>query len=309
MPIKYNLESINYYLIEKKGSLTLIDAGIDNDECWEQLIGTIKEIGFTMADLDRIILTHSHEDHIGLVNRITSVKEVPVYTHIKSIQHLKKNKNFINRRIGFFEKLYREMGCGIAGEQQVQKLKDWYKKSDGDEIKADLIPLIDSDAVNGLTVIETPGHSPDHIVLYDEQQKRVFVGDQILNHISSNAIIEPDQKGNRIFTLVQYIQSLKKCLLLDAEVFYPGHGEFITNHKELIQIRLRNINEKASKIMKLIKEGVPTANQLALTYYKDKYQSEFSLVISEIIGYLDYLETEKKIDKELKNGIWHYHTT
>lgn len=309
VPTKNSLRTFNFYLLEETDSLSLIDTGVDSEECWEYLIRIMTEKGFTIHDLTRIIITHNHQDHIGLVNRISSIREIPVYAHVESIHRLKRDKEFFSLRIEFFKKLYREMGCGDYGEQQVQKLKNAVRDNEKNKILADIFPLIDSDTVAGLQVIETPGHSPDHLIFFDEQRKWLFGGDHLISHISSNALVEPDREGKRKLTLIEYVESLKKCLKLDIETVFPGHGELIYNHKELINTRLKGINKKSEKILRLIESGISTANQLAYTYYKHHYHSEFPLVMSEIIGHLDYLEMLKKIQKELKDGLWQYHST
>lgn len=307
VPAKYGLKTFNYYLREEAGSLSLIDAGVDTEECWDAFMNTLGENGFALHDLDRIILTHNHEDHVGLINRISAVKEIPVYAHAKSIHRLKRDKEFFSLRVEFFQELYREMGCGAAGEQQVEKLKAAMKKNEKDKIKAEIISLAESDTIAGLQVIETPGHSPDHLVFLDEAKKQLFGGDHLIGHISSNAIVEPDQEGRRLLTLVEYIDSLKKCSRFDIETIFPGHGNFIYSHRELIHHRLEKIHEKSERLLGLIDSGLLTAAQLAQTYYRDKYESQFSLVMSEIIGQLDWLETQKKVQKEQKDGIWHYY--
>jgi glyoxylase-like metal-dependent hydrolase (beta-lactamase superfamily II) len=307
VPTKYSLRTFNFYLLQEGDSLSLIDAGINSEECWESFMQTMAENRFTLDDLTRIIITHNHEDHVGLINRISSIKEIPLYAHKESIHRLKRDPEFFSLRIQFFNQLYQEMGCGAAGEKQVQKLKEAARNNEKNKIRANILPLTDSDMIAGLQVIETPGHSPDHLVFFDAQRKWLFAGDHLISHISSNALIEPDRNGRRILTLLQYIDSLKKCATLDIETLYPGHGELVYNHRELITTRLHRIDQKAEKILHLIQNGISTASQLALTYYKDKYQSQFALVMSEIIGHLDYLEILHKIEKEIKNGVWHYY--
>ena len=90
---------------------------------------------------------------------------------------------------------------------------------------------------------------------------------------------------------------------------FPAHGELIHNHRELINNRLAKMDVKAEKLLQLIKSGHSTANELALIYYKKQYNTEFSLVMSEIIGHLDYLETKNKVEKKMKHGVWRYHAS
>lgn len=87
---------------------------------------------------------------------------------------------------------------------------------------------------------------------------------------------------------------------------YSGHGELIRQPYELIEKRLAGIAEKSERFLSLIQSGILTANELAQTYYKKRYIQLFSLVMSEIIGHLDYLEVNGKVEKEWAHGVWHY---
>lgn len=303
---KFNLQSLNYYLVEEQDSLTLMDAGIDSDECWDHFIHALSDKGYTLNDLTRIILTHSHEDHTGIINRILSKRKLPIYAHVDAIPQLKRDKDFLLSRIEFFKQLYSEMNCGDSGVLQIEKMNNSLQNNAKKCIDADIIPITETDSIAGLQVIETPGHSPDHLVFFDREKKWLYSGDHLVNHISSNAIVEPNYDGNRRHTLIEYIESLQKCLKLDIDVVFSGHGPAITNPKELINLRLTRIQQKSNDILQLIKSGLSTGNQIAQAFYKDKYYSEFYLVMSEIIGHLDLLESTNKIQKEMKNGIIRY---
>lgn len=302
----YDVGDVNMYLIEESGVLTLIDAGIDSDECWDAFMLTLSQNGYSLSGLSQIWLTHNHQDHIGLVNRITKLRDIPVYAHQESIPRLKRDPEFLSLRIRFFEQLYREMGCGEAGDQQILKLQDALRRNEQFKIHTEITTLSDSDELGGYKVIEVPGHAPDHIAFWDAQRQWLFAGDHLLKTISSNAFIEPDLKGNRKFTLVEYACSLNRCLSLDADTVFPGHGELIGDSKDLIEKRLMRIGQKAEKIRDMIQSGGSTPYELAQSYYPSKYISVFAPVMSEIIGLLDYLDANDRIKKMQRNGVWHY---
>ncbi|MFC8686794.1 MBL fold metallo-hydrolase [Brevibacillus porteri] len=307
VPTPYDVGDVNLFLFEEKGELSLIDAGIDSEQCWEALVQTLAVHGFTLHDLSRILITHNHVDHIGLINQIAMHQDILVYAHPEAIPRMKRDRDFLTMRIQFFDQLYREMGCGEGGARQVQKLQEAVIANERFKIEPEIIPIIEADRIGSFQVVEVFGHAPDHLAFWDADRSWLFAGDHLIHHISSNAFVEPDREGRRIRTVVAYVQSLKKCLALDAEIVFAGHGEWIGNHKELIEKRLARIEVKAEKIRALIHSGIETAYELAQNYYPTKYSQAFSPVMSEIIGLLDYLEAENRIHKRKSNGIWRYY--
>lgn len=305
IPDKSSLKSINFYLVKQDQSLTLIDAGVNTEACWAGLVETLNKNGFTVKDITEIILTHHHIDHIGLVNRITSETPIPVYAHPDAILRLKRDKTFLEMRVEFYEQLYKEMGTGETGDRHVAYLKTAIQKNKQNALQADIIAISEQQILN-FNIIDIPGHSPDQIAFYDQRSKHLFAGDLLIEHISSNALVEPDYSGRRIPALSQHIDSMKKCLTLDVDLVFSGHGSVIKEPESLITKRLDRIETKAEQLVQLIESGSSTGSELAQSYYKNTYFEQFSLVMSEIIGHLDYLDSKGKLSKELIQGIWHY---
>jgi len=306
IPSQSCLKSINFYLVKTEHSLSLVDAGLNNDDCYNALINILNENGFSLTDLTDIILTHHHIDHIGLVNRLNNEHKIPIYTHPLSIPRLTRDSTFLKMRVEFFSILYAQMGCGEMGKKQVEYLKEAITKNRKNAITAMLHPLEDSQ-LHHFDIINTPGHAPDQIALYDSKNKWLLSGDLLISHISSNALVEPDLYGNRIHTLVEHINSLRKCSSLQLDLVFPGHGEIIKTPNDLIQKRLERIEEKSEKLLNLINEGFNTGSSLAQIYYKSIYEKQFALVMSEIIGFLDYLDVQGKVSKKLVEGVWRYY--
>lgn len=289
--------------------VTLIDTGYHSDECWDALISALAVSGFSLDDIDRIILTHSHPDHIGLANRIAMLRGIPVYVHHEALYRLRQDADFLEMRVEFFHELYQSMGCGVEGVHQVQKLRESISANKQQRVEGEIVTLNDGNIIAGLEVIATPGHSPDHIVLRHPRQRWLFLGDLLILHMTSNALIEPDRAGRRLPTLIQYIDSLDKILDLDVDIAYSGHGQPIQQFRNLSLTRLQGIYKRADKICRYVANGLSIPKDIALAYYKELYRHEFTFVMSEVIGYLDYLELNGKLRKERINGIWHYTVT
>lgn len=306
LDVDHKLKSFNSYLVEDGHTLSLIDAGINKDDYWNLFMNTIHTFGFDIRDLSGILLTHHHFDHIGLVNRITDEVSVPVYAHEKAIPRLKRDPEFMQLRVDFYKNLYEEMGCGEAGRKQIDYLQNAIIKHKHTAIKAEITPL--ERRIYGFQVIEVPGHSPDQVAFYNEEARVLFGGDVLIDHISSNALIEPDERGERILSLIQQMSSLNRCSELPLDYVFSGHGAIIDNHKRLIDTRLNNVEIKATRLLTLINNGASTANDIAQQYYQKIYETQFPLVMSEIIGHLDFLEVNRKVRTEKVNGVWRYYS-
>ncbi|MGO4887621.1 MBL fold metallo-hydrolase [Anaerobacillus sp. MEB173] len=303
---EHGLRTYNFYLIRHGKSLTLIDAGAPVDSCWNELMKTLEGNGFSLTDVSEILLTHHHIDHVGLVNRITEKHPIPVYAHPNSIPRVKRDADFLTMRIDFFDQLYRQMDCGKEGQKHVHYLRTMQKKNDHLKLDPDIISLKGGMSIFDFQVFELPGHAPDQIAFVDEKRKWAFAGDHLIEHISSNAIVEPDHSGQRMHTLSDYKSSLLSFLNLNMDLVFSGHGDIIENPNKLIEMRLARIEEKSQKIKDLIEKGISTGSEVAKTLYQHRYQNQFSLVMSEIIGHLDVLEERHDIEKKVKNNVWYY---
>ena len=58
---------VNFYLVEEGGRLLLVDAGARGD--WDLLVGAVAALGRRLDDLEAVLLTHAHADHIGTAER------------------------------------------------------------------------------------------------------------------------------------------------------------------------------------------------------------------------------------------------
>ena len=87
-----------------------------------------------------------------------------VYAHPDALPRLKRDGDFLKMRADFFEKLYEEMGCGEAGRKQAAYLREAIIRNQNQSIQAEVTPVRENH--HGFSVIYTPGHAQDHIVLY-----------------------------------------------------------------------------------------------------------------------------------------------
>ena len=294
LPTESSLISYNFYIVQHEGKTFLVDAGIDRDDCWALFEEKLTEIGLTVRDLDAIILTHHHVDHIGLVNRIRNVHDVEVYAHPKAFLRLKRDRSYLEKRIAFFEDLYMKMGCKHEVNKEIARLRKAMVDNKSQALNGDLSPIKEGDHIFGFTILELPGHSVDHITLYHQESGIIFVSDVVIEHLSSNALIDLDENGSRTPALQQYERSLKRLRDMPIRKMYPGHGNIIDQPKQVIQQKLDRLEKKEQIILNSVTKR-QTAADVAKKVYRDKYEKLFPLVMSKVIGHLDHLVSLKKL--------------
>src|SRR5919202_2114649 len=69
----------NWYLVEDGGRLTVVDAGVPRS--WDSLLAALRDLGRGTDDVEAVVLTHAHFDHVGFAERARAQLGVPVYVH------------------------------------------------------------------------------------------------------------------------------------------------------------------------------------------------------------------------------------
>lgn len=293
------MKSINCYIIDDGHTKILIDGGIAREQYFEFFKTQLTNFGLSFDSIDVIILTHHHEDHTGIVNEVLSVKEVPVYAYYSAIERLQFDEPYLKNKLVFFEQLYKDYGCYDKARDRLNKLKKTIQNGKRKKINTNIIPLYDGDIVYGLEVMHMPGHSPDSILLYDADTKWAFSGDLVFKYGTSNALIDFDENMTLLPTVQQQLHSLRKCQQLSISMMFPGHQLPFADYVEVTQFYIDRIMRKCERLVAAIRDGYTTVLELAYAIYGQKTDLVFSLVMSEIIGYVvfaqskDYIKTVK----------------
>ena len=111
-----------------------------------------------------------------------------------------------------------------------------------------------------IEVIWTPGHSLEHICLYDRGRKILFSGDHILPittpHVGSDPFSPADPLGN-------YFNSLEKVSQLDVDLVMPGHQHILRNLRKRVRQILEHHKKRLEDLLNILDSEEKTAYQLA----------------------------------------------
>jgi len=141
--------------------LTLIDAGMVGSRL--TLERYLRRIGRRMDELDRIICTHGHPDHIGgLQELVRDRDDVAVLIHPDDLAGLQRPlREALARTEDRAERRGRIIQYLTKAPSAPVPIQD-----------GQVLPML-----GGLRVVHTPGHTPGSICLYAERLRMLFTGD------------------------------------------------------------------------------------------------------------------------------------
>jgi glyoxylase-like metal-dependent hydrolase (beta-lactamase superfamily II) len=230
----------------------------------------------------------------------------------EAVPYVSGDSAFIEWAETFYTDLYSSFGVPESlGKLELLKLRK-YRTFTG-TFMPDLTPMSGESVPGheGFVFLKTPGHSPDHLSLYNEGQGILIGGDVLLPHISSNALLEPPTRHGeeRPKTLLQYRETLQHLLTLNLKTIYPGHGDPFSHAHELIQKRLQDQAERANALERLLSDAPLTVFELCVLLFPKLYKKQLGLVVSEIAGHLDLLQEEGRITESIENGQMYFKKT
>ncbi|TQS74482.1 MBL fold metallo-hydrolase [Ornithinibacillus gellani] len=308
IPTPFAVGSVQAYLL-KGDYLSLVDAGVQTAEAWQAVNEQLKRIGYKESDIEQIILTHHHPDHTGLVERFSGVKHIVAHKHVD--KWLQKEEAFIQNYERFFLDFYKQNGVPEVFLQQLTSLRSLLQYGGEGRVTN---YISEGDSLPGHTdwqVIETKGHAQTHVSFFDPSMQILIAGDHLLEHVSSNPLLEPAYEGQkqRAKPLLQYRKNMEKLLPYTINWVLPGHGQPFQGIHKLINTRLHQQEERAQKVLGMLQEAPKTAFQICELLFPVHVQTQLHLTMSETIGQLDFLEEIGKVAWQKDNGVYHYYAT
>ncbi len=306
VPTPFYVGDVNIYLI-KEDPLTLIDVGPKTKKASDALREKLRRHGVEFKDIQRIVLTHAHEDHCGLAKQIRDeAKNAEIFVHGWETGHLfgrlaRAEHRKLMFRAGVPDSVFQEMQS-IYGEISLltDALSDGEFSALRDEMELEF-------ASGTLKVLHTPGHTPGSCSFIREANRTIIVGDCVLKRITPNPIVslDPVDAEKRFKSLAEYLVSLAKIRSYSPTLVYGGHGEPIHDFEEIFNRYVRAIDERQRNVISLVSKQGVTAFDAAQKLFPNAFDHNVHrfLAISESIAHLDYAETEGKIAVEFKEGV------
>ncbi len=310
IPTPFAVGPVNCYLIEDD-PLTIFDPGPNSGEAIEALVVGLRARGHELADIERIVVTHQHIDHLGLVEVVQHASNAEVVCLDKCRSWMENFHEEASATDRWASKMLVQHGVGeevaVALRAVAKAFRGWGSecKVDRTVAEGELLEFRD----RKLEVFHRPGHSSTDTVFWNAETQTLLSADHLIKHISSNPLLErPENEGDpRPQELVLYQQSMAKTREMPATMTLSGHGEPIVDHATLIDERSAMTAKRVEKLFNMLEEGGPqTAHELARGTWGNIAVTQAFLTLSEVLGNLDILENAGRVAPQENDGIVKY---
>jgi glyoxylase-like metal-dependent hydrolase (beta-lactamase superfamily II) len=242
----------NTWLIEGTEP-TLIDTGSGRPEHLAELAGRFEAALEPGSRLARVLVTHAHTDHAGGASALAA----------------------------------RWPGCQFAKlpwpERDPRFPVAWTALAD-DEI------VIAGDTA--LSVVHTPGHSPDHLCFFEPRSGTLFGGDLVMN---GGTVVIPASHGG---SLSQYLRSLQRVLELNPRRILPGHGPPIEQPASLLRAYLAHRLARERQIVDALRSRAMTVPELVAVVYAGLQPDLTGAAAESVLAHLAKLAEEDRARPE-----------
>ncbi len=215
-----NTYPFNWYVVEEAGRVTLVDSGWPGH--YAALVTGLRAIGRTVADIESILITHAHSDHVGMAGPLAREHRIPVFIHrddrqmAEGVLQLPWYGLLSNawRPHTAFNLLGHALANGLLAERGIANA---YTLEDGQEL----------DLPGRPRVIHVPGHTPGEVAFALPTRGVVLTGDTLVTEDLRSGVAGPPQFPH--ITLNgqdrQARRSVDKLREIGRATLLPGHGK------------------------------------------------------------------------------------
>ena len=307
MPLPFELDHINLYLVRDTDGWIVIDSGIGTDKTkslWDKIFDSLD------APIVGVLITHLHPDHVGLAGWITEKFKVPLYmsqteyftarafTGAKNSESKWRDEEYFTRA-GLDVEQVSSLVAGNKGYSNVvSPIPVSYRRlKQGDVLTFN---------GNSWEVMIGRGHSPEHVCLYSKTMNVLIAGDHILPQITPNiGVYSTEPEGN---TLQDYLTSLLPFAdLPNNPLVLPAHKHPFIGVAERVSQLIEHHQHHLSALIEACATPKSVVELLPVMFKRELSGRNIVFAVAECISHVNYLYFEGKLTRHLnEDGIYLY---
>lgn len=319
LPIDFTgLGHVNTYALEDGDGFALVDPGLPGEANWKVLLQRMAAAGIPLSRVHTVIVTHSHPDHFGGAGMLAAESGARVVTseHFRmwwdpqdidddELEAVAHDADVDDLPLPLRTTPWGGTPPGPPPERREEFLRSLRSGSPFFQPPRPTHRVADSDHITlagrewmGLF---TPGHTDDHLCLFDPTNGVLLVGDQVLPTITPHVsgLIEGD-------ALALFIESLDRLAGLDGvRTVLPAHGHPFTDLSGRVDELLVHHVERLEQIHQL-SGGAGWANVEDLSHQLFAPRSWGSMAESETYAHLEHLRLRDRAEVRHVDGKLEY---
>ncbi len=296
------LGHVNCYCIEDERGIALVDPGLPGDESWNALEARLAAAGYKVADVHTAVVTHSHVDHFGNANRLRHVAnaEILAHTDLRSIfpadeadENLEVDVDELSIE-DLSDRWERPTPWGTIFERPPDdEFRRWVKmrqqQGDAFAVPEPSIRVTDTELVKlgrrDWIAVHTPGHTEDHLCLFDPTEGIMLSGDHVLPTITPHISGMAPEGGS----LGRFFESLQRMHEFEVTTVLPAHGKVFSDlsgrSNEIVEHHLERLDQLRDMSDEL---GEATVTEFMQQLFRER--SWGTMAESETFAHLEHLQ-------------------
>jgi len=309
------LGHVNMYVMEDERGVAVVDPGMPTKESWAAVNERLRQLGIPMRRVHSVIVTHSHPDHYGGAERIRSESGADVITHrlFRTFYNPAEPPDLsVEEAATFMRSPFDPPPWG--GEPMKMEFSRRLRFAAAKRfprllrVPTPTVRLSEVDRVSFARrewiPVHTPGHTADHLCLFDAETGTLLSGDHVLPTITPH-ISGLTAHGD---PLTLFFDSLDKigAFASDVKVSLPAHGTPFTNTGERVQQIKDHHHERLQKIrdISVDYDRPATVNEFAQHLFSPRAQG--SMADSEAYAHLEHLRILGEFEQRDNDGVFEY---
>lgn len=324
------LGHVNCYVLEDERGIAVVDPGLPGDDSWNDLVDRLERAGYVVGDVHTVVVTHSHPDHFGGAMRLRHEAGADVVTHesfrtlfdlAESTDHEDSEHLDVNSpddRIAALERYFSTpspWGGKRSGPSPefLERLRGSARSGAGDAAvfatPRPSVKLADGQTIRlarrEWVAMHTPGHTYDHLCLYDPEFGVVLTGDHVLPSITPHiGGLTPNADP-----LALFFDSLRRVAdIAEVSVALPAHGNPFTDLAGRAE-HIIDHHEERLDIIRAATHDLPNGTVADFMRVLFRERSWGEMAESETYAHLEHLRLLGELTHDVDQGLSRYAPT
>jgi len=307
MPLPIKLNHINLWMLDDGDDVTIVDTGMHTEDgraAWSNALdGRFDRV-------NRVIVTHLHPDHVGNAGWLTERANCSLWMTREEYMLCRllaadtgrdapdealrfyRAAGFSDEQLTQYQRVF-----GFFGRHIAELPEAYHRVCDGDVL---------SIGEREWRVVIGRGHSPEHACLYDEANRLLIGGDQLLPTISSNVSVYPTEPdANPLDAWLSSIERLKAELHPDVLVL-PAHGRPFTGAHARLDALAQEHERGLSRLLDWLAEPKRAIDCFEPLFGRGVGADMLLFATGEAIAHLNYLcQRDLAVRERIEDVLWY----